>query len=168
MSPSCCATEPVAEAPSFETPPLPPKGGGRLGRVSGGLAKVLCGPWARPRNPRRGFLTENSPLDYFPIFLRLPKATKAAGASPPHPHKPFEKGLSENFTCLYLTRARAFQLAALSKPRRLNAACATCPVRPRTAKCPAGPRAHRIVGGAYYGKENPIRRRYYGRKRMRP
>ena len=26
-------------------------------------------------------LTENSPLDYFPIFLRLPKATKAAGAS---------------------------------------------------------------------------------------
>ena len=85
---------------------------------AGGLVEVLCGPWARPRNPRRGFLTENSPLDYFPIFLRLPKATKAAGASPPHPHKPFEKGLSENFTCLYLTRARAFGLAALIRPRR--------------------------------------------------
>ena len=67
---------------------------------AGWLVEVLCGPWARPRNPRRGFLTGNSPLDCFPIFLRLPKATKAAGASPPHPYKPFEKGLSENFTCL--------------------------------------------------------------------
>ena len=47
-------------------------------------------------------LTENSPLDYFPIFLRLPKATKAVGRCPT-PCKPFEKGLSENFTCLYLT-----------------------------------------------------------------
>ena len=33
---------PGAGAPSFETPPsLPPKGGGRLGRVSGWLAEVL-------------------------------------------------------------------------------------------------------------------------------
>ena len=69
---------------------------------AGGLVEVLCGPWARPRNPRRGFLTENSPLDYFPIFLRLPKATKAARRCLAL-CKPFEKGLSENFTCLYLT-----------------------------------------------------------------
>ena len=47
-------------------------------------------------------LTENSPLDYFPIFLRLPKATKAARRCLAL-CKPFEKGLSENFTCLYLT-----------------------------------------------------------------
>ena len=33
--------------------------------------------------------------------------------------KPFEKGLSENFTYLHPTQARAFGLAALSKLRRL-------------------------------------------------
>ena len=37
----------------------------------------------------------------------------------PKPHKPFEKGLSENFTCLHPTQARAFGLAALSQLRRL-------------------------------------------------
>ena len=91
---------------------------------AGELAEVLCGPWARPRNPRRGFLTGNSPLDCFPIFLRLPKATKAAGASPPHPHKPFEKGLSENFTCLHPAFAEGPALGSRKK--------AACPVRSRT------------------------------------
>ena len=48
-------------------------------------------------------------IHIFPPFLEYGKAV----ASPPHPckvlgfhpkpHKPFEKGLSENFTCLYLT-----------------------------------------------------------------
>ena len=71
-------------------------------------------------NPRRGFpLRKGPPGPFSNPFLRLPKATKAAGASPPHPYKPFEKGLSENFTCLYLTRARAFGLASFSQLRRL-------------------------------------------------
>ena len=63
---------------------------------AGGLAEVLCGPWARPRNPRRGFLTGNSPLDCFPIFLRLPKATKAARRCLAL-CKFFEKNLTKNF-----------------------------------------------------------------------
>ena len=75
-----------------------------------------------------------------PLFLKYGKAV----ASPPHPckvlgfhpkpHKPFEKGLSENFTCLSQTQARAFGPAALRKPRRLKAPFASCPVRPRTPR----------------------------------
>ena len=36
-------------------------------------------------------LTENSPLDYFPIFLRLPKATKVVGRCPTPCQLSFEK-----------------------------------------------------------------------------
>ena len=132
---------------------------------AGSVGAERCPPGTSA--PRRGFPAKSLPQEAFSTLLRLPKATKAVELCST-PRKPFEKGLSENFTCLHPTQARAFQLAAPRKPHRPKAACATCPVRPRTAKCPAGPRAHRIVGGAYYGKENPIRRRYYGRKRMRP
>ena len=55
--------------------------------------------------------------------------------------KPFEKGLSENFTCLYLTRARAFGLASFSQLRRLKAPFATCPAGSPAATCPVRPRA---------------------------
>ena len=49
-------------------------------------------------NPRRGFPLRKGPLGPFSNpFLRLPKATKAAGASPPHPYKFFEKNLTKNF-----------------------------------------------------------------------
>ena len=44
----------------------------------------------------------------------------------------FEKA-GKTFTCLYLTRARAFQLAPLTpSSAALKAAFASCPVRPRT------------------------------------
>ncbi len=134
MSPSWGGTELVAEAPSFETPPpLPPKGGGRLGRVSGGLVEVLVASKMPSGNPRRGFPAKSLPQEAFSTLLRLPKATKAAGASPPHPYKPFEKGLSENFTCLHPTCVEGPALAERKK--------AACPVRSRTAvrvlSCPA-------------------------------
>ena len=44
--------------------------------------------------------------------------------APPHPHKPFEKGLSENFTCLHPAFAEGPALAERKK--------AACPVRSRT------------------------------------
>ena len=37
------------------------------------------------RNPRRGFLTENSPQDYFPIFLRLLTLPRPWGRCPQFP-----------------------------------------------------------------------------------
>ena len=37
-------------------------------------------------NPRRGFPAKRLPQEAFSTLLRLPKATKAAGALPPHPH----------------------------------------------------------------------------------
>ena len=77
----------------------------RLGGISWRMGDSLPPSRTALRNPRRGFLTENSPLDCFSIFLRLPKATKAVGRRPT-PCKPFEKGLSENFT--RLRRGRAF------------------------------------------------------------
>ena len=43
----------------------------------------------------------------------------------PKPHKPFEKGLSENFTCLHPTCVEGPALAERKK--------AACPVRSRTA-----------------------------------
>ena len=83
-----------------------------------------------------------------PFFLTL---RKAGGAAPCNPLrvtrrclalcKPFEKGLSENFTCLYLTRARAFGLASFSQLRRLKAPFATCPAGSPAATCPVRPRA---------------------------
>ena len=59
----------------------------------------------------------------------------------PTPCKPFEKGLSENFTCLHRTQARAFRPASLSRPRRLKAPFATCPAGSPAATCPVRPRA---------------------------
>ena len=47
----------------------------------------------------------------------------------------FEKA-GKTFTCLAKTQARAFGLAALSKPRRLKAPFATRPVRSRTGHAP--------------------------------
>ena len=63
--------------------------------------------WLRPRTPGR------------------PKGSALHPAA-------FEKA-GKTFTFLSQTQARAFGLASLRKPRRLKAACATCPVRPRTA-----------------------------------
>ena len=58
---------------------------------AGWLAEVLVASSMPSRNPRRGFLTENSPLDYFPIFLRLPRATKVVGRRPTPCQLSFEK-----------------------------------------------------------------------------
>ena len=61
---------------------------------AGSVGAERCPPGTSA--PRRGFLTGNSPLDCFPIFLRLPKATKAVGRCPT-PCKFFEKNLTKNF-----------------------------------------------------------------------
>ena len=77
---------------------LTPKDGARFGRWDRDNLQVsLSGPAAQVRNPRRGFLTGNSPLDCFPIFLRLLTLKKTLGALPPIPHKFFEKSLTKNF-----------------------------------------------------------------------
>ena len=68
---------------------------------AGSVGAERCPPGTSA--PRRGFpLRKGPPGPFSNPFLRLPKATKAAR------HclalcKPFEKGLSENFTCLHLT-----------------------------------------------------------------
>ena len=71
-----------------------------------GLRKTYAEPTALSGNPRRGFPAKSLPPEVFSTLLRLPKATKAVGLCPT-PRKPFEKGLSENFTCLHRTQARA-------------------------------------------------------------
>ena len=70
---------------------------------AGWIAETYAEPTALSGNPRRGFPAKSLPQEAFSTLLRLPKATKTTGASPPHPHKPFEKGLSENLTILNLT-----------------------------------------------------------------
>ena len=98
-APQAIAPGAAAEAPCLPFPPACAKGRHTLSRAgqashwkssagrgpaqevspAGSVGAGRCPPGTSA--PRRGFLTENSPLDYFPIFLRLPKATKAAGAS---------------------------------------------------------------------------------------
>ena len=85
---------------------------------AGWLAEVLVASKMPSGNPRRGFPAKSLPQEAFSTLLRLPKATKAVGRCLAL-CKPFEKGLSENFTCLHPTQARAFQLASLSQLRRL-------------------------------------------------
>ena len=90
---------------------------------------------------------------YVPPFFVYGKAGPTVLATPLGPWSSaphlaaFEKA-GKTFTCLYLTRARAFQLAPLTpSSAALKAAFASCPVRPRTqarAACqpfPANPAA---------------------------
>ena len=84
-------------------PPACAKGRRTLSRAGqAGLQKTYAEPPALSGNPRRGFPAKSLPLEAFSTLLRLPKATKAARLCLAL-CKPFEKGLSENFTCLYLT-----------------------------------------------------------------
>ena len=96
-------------------PPRPLPGLSPAFSPAGSVSAERCPPGTSA--PRRGVLrasgtrpgptgaeaetpAKSLPQEAFSTLLRLPKATKAAGASPPHPYKPFEKGLSENFTFL--------------------------------------------------------------------
>ena len=91
---------PVAEAPYLSFPQSIAPGAGTV-------APCLLFPQAKLRS-----LGQNNRGTYVPPFFVYGKAV----ASPPHPckvlgfhpkpHKPFEKGLSENFTFLHLTQAR--------------------------------------------------------------
>ena len=94
------AVAPGAGAEALCLPFLPARAKGRhtlsrAGQV--GLQKTYAEPPALSGNPRRGFPAKSLPQEAFSTLLRLPKATKAAGASPPHPYKFFEKNLTKNF-----------------------------------------------------------------------
>ena len=115
----------MAQLPSGERPaPTEPagenKGRHTLGAVGQESSEETSVASKMPsRNPRRGFLTENSPQDYFPIFLRLLTLQDLGGAAPllgcrlgqaldgahraPAPPATFEK-VDETFT--RLRRAR--------------------------------------------------------------
>ena len=118
-APQAIAAGAGSVAPCLPFPPACAKGRHTLSRAGqAGLQKTYAEPTALSGNPRRGFPAKSLPQEAFSTLLRLPKATKAAGASPPHPYKPFEKGLSENFTCLHPTCAEGPALA-----ERKKAAC---------------------------------------------
>ena len=74
-------------APCLPFPPACAKGRRTLSRAGqAGLQKTYAEPPALSGNPRRGFPAKSLPQEAFSTLLRLPKATKAAGASPPHPY----------------------------------------------------------------------------------
>ena len=141
-APQAIAPGAVAEAPCLPFPPACAKGRRTLSRAgqaglrksswhrrchqgvspAGSVGAERCPPGTSA--PRRGFpLRKGPPGPFSNPFLRLPKATKAVGRCPT-PCKPFEKGLSENFTCLHPAFAEGPALAERKK--------AACPVRSRT------------------------------------
>ena len=107
------------------------------------LQKTYAEPAALSGNPRRGFPAKSLPLEAFSTLLRLPKATKAARRCLAL-CKFFEKNLTKNFYLSPPNPSAGRLPAAPRKPRRPKAACATRPVRPRTAcrrcacRCPLG------------------------------
>ena len=107
----------------------------RLGGISGGIGDNLPPSGTALRKPpARVFLEKHPTGMFFVSFLRLLMRKRPQGLCPRTPTA-FEKA-GKTFTCLAKTQARAFGLAALSKPRRLKAPFATRPVRSRTGHAP--------------------------------
>ena len=74
---------PSGERPALTEPAGENKGRHTLGAVGQESSEETSVASKMPsRNPRRGFLTENSPQDYFPIFLRLLTLPRPWGRCP--------------------------------------------------------------------------------------
>ena len=84
--PSLMAQLPSGERPAPTEPAGENKGRHTLGAVGQESSEETSVASKMPsRNPRRGFLTENSPQDYFPIFLRLLTLPRPWGRCPQFP-----------------------------------------------------------------------------------
>ena len=115
--------------------PLVPKGGTRFR----GQGRLDCRKLTQSLRLCQGTPDEGSLRKAFRRKPFLPSCVCRRRLRPqgrcPRTPTAFEKA-GKTFTCLAKTQARAFGLAALSKPRRLKAPFATRPVRSRTGHAP--------------------------------